>query len=83
MPADLRRWTMALGGTAALVMPTAGHWYATGHFYGGLAMIAAGMIVDIATTPSAVHRANRPAAQGLRVTGIAPTLGGFAVTGTF
>lgn len=128
MPADLRRWTFALGGTAALVMPTAGHWYATGHFgggtvggylrigggavvmftgvvyavseheeddpgdnsaaietgiiYGGLAMIAAGMIVDIATTPSAVHRANRQA-PGLRITGIAPTIGGFSVVGTF
>lgn len=128
MSIDLRRWTMSFGLTAALVMPTAGHWYANGHFggattgaylrlaggsvtvftgvvyavseheedapgdhsadielgimCGGLALIAAGVIVDIATTPAAVHRANGRAG-GLHVTAIAPTPGGFALAGTF
>jgi hypothetical protein len=50
---------------------------------GGLGLIAAGAVVDIATTPSAVRRANQRPAHRIELTGIAPTPRGFAITAIF
>ena len=126
-PHDLRVGMFAVGGTAALVMPTAGHWYARGStqdgtvgsylrlgggalvmiggvalatgeheedapgdhsadielgiVYAGLATMAAGAIVDIATTPAEVHRANRRR-HSIDLS-ISPTPSGFVVSGRF
>ena len=59
----------------------------TAVIYGGLGVLAAGAIIDIARTPAAVRRANRRPARVIDIAAVSPTPvhhgAGFALSGRF